>query len=483
VTVCRVFCGLWLAGCLAVIAYPSPAEAIPVFANGAGGVSCQLCHNAPPNLNAYGRFIMVTNFSRGLDPHKQMQESLRDPISLVVTGNGSNTPDPALPKVYNGLTGVLGGGFFGQDVTYYASIPIVESGFPSPAIDMGWVAYNGFFHGSGSLQGGKFPTPVFAPWLSQTLSLAGYALAAMPVGLNTVGIGDNRWGASYSQIGSRGLIGNVAYMTNTGTFERAFDSDIDSGGEGQSYVGSLQFMSPQAHFTGGIAGLTGNFPLPSGTKEVYNREMALVSYSTSPKYYIYAMALIGHDQNPNDGATPASGSNGWSFETIYSPVNWAHLDLRYERTNDGLGTIGNNYVTAVAFNPIANLIITLENVSSVGARPVMSYQVMWAGPWIRHPFRTTSAPPEVAAAPAPSPDAATIEAGKQIYGTNCAPCHGANGQGGAGPNLHGIATRRSFDGTVEFIKNPSGVMPKLYPATLSEEQVKQVAAFIRNAFQ
>jgi mono/diheme cytochrome c family protein len=462
---------VWLASLVwAIVAAPKAAESIPVFANGQG-TSCDLCHSAPPNLNAYGRYILATNFAKGLDPHKQMSENLKDPVSLEVTGAGSNTPNPMLPKVYVDLVQGLAGGFFGQDVSYYASVPIVEGGFPANAIDQVWGAYNGFFSKTGSLQVGKFPTPVFAPWLSQSLSLAGYTLAAMPVGLNSVGVGDNRWGTSYTQIGSKGLIGNVAYVTNTGSAERAFDGDIDSGGEGQSYVGSLQFMAPSSHFTGGIAAIGGTFPLPSGAKDNYNRAMGLLSYSTSPKYSLTAMALVGYDSNPNDGASTSSGSNGLSFEAIYTPVKWLHLDARYERTNDGLGTIANNYVTDIAFSIMPNLIATVENVSAVGARPVMSYQLMWVGPWIRH-----SAPQVVAAANAASPD------GRQIYAANCAACHGASGGGGVGPSLHGIAARKSLDQTVSFIESPAGLMPKLYPAALSEAQVQAVAAYIRDTF-
>jgi hypothetical protein len=78
--------------------------------------------------------------------------------------------------------------------------------------------------------------------------------------------------------------------------------------------------------------------------------MALASYSTSPKFDVLAMALIGHDNNPNDSASPASGSNGWSFEAIFGPLPWLRLDARYERTNDGLGTIQNNFIGDIASN-------------------------------------------------------------------------------------------------------------------------------------
>ncbi len=279
---------------------PKTADSIPIFANGQG-VSCEQCHNAPPSLNAYGRYILATNFSKVLDAHAQMKENLHDPVSIDVSGNGSNSPTPGLPQTFVGLAQLLSGGNLGQDVTYYSSIPIIEDGFPSSAVDQLWGAYNVFASGDGSLQAGKFPTPIFAPWLSQSLSLAGYSLGAVPIGLNTVGIGDNRWGASYTQIGRNGLIGNVAYLTNTGPLERAYNSNVNSttaGAEGQSFVASLQNMAINSHFTGGIAFMSGGFPLPSGATDNFTRTIALASYSASLKYDLVAMTLIGHDNKP-----------------------------------------------------------------------------------------------------------------------------------------------------------------------------------------
>jgi cytochrome c553 len=468
-----LFCGF----VAAAVARSSPALAIPVFANGQG-VSCSQCHSAPPNLNPYGRYIMATNFAKVLDAHAQMRENLRDPISIIVAANGSNQPDPNLPKVVLGLLQANSAGYLGQDVTYYASVPIVDSGFPAAGVDQLWLAYNGFDRGNGSLQVGDFPTPVFAPWLSQSMSLSGYALAAMPVGLNFVGVGDNRWGASYTQMGGGGLIANVAYMTNAGPLERAYDSnmvDATAAAEGQSYVVSLQHMGIASHFTGGVAFMGGTFPLPSGAQDSYTRTTALASYSTSPNYSLIAMALVGHDQNPLDIPGVQSGSNGWSFEGISSPLPWLHLDARYERTNDGLGTIQNNYVGDVAFSILPNLIVTLENVSTVGGRPLTSYQVLWAGPFIKHSASQTG--PQVSSSPQ------VLARGQKIFAANCAACHGTSGEGGAGPNLHGIAGRKSLDETVAFIESPPSGMPKFYPSTLSADDVKAVAAYISQTFK
>ncbi len=153
--------------------WPRPADAIPVLANGQGGITCEQCHSAPPNLNAYGRYVFATNFAKGLDSHSQMSATAREPVSIEITGNGSNEPDPGLPKTYAGDVGLLSAGFLGKNVTYYASVPIVDGGFPATAVDQLWAAYNGFSGGNGSFQVGKFPTPVLAAWTSQSLSLAG----------------------------------------------------------------------------------------------------------------------------------------------------------------------------------------------------------------------------------------------------------------------------------------------------------------------
>ncbi|MEO7004790.1 MAG: hypothetical protein ABI064_05060 [Acidobacteriaceae bacterium] len=253
---------------------PQSASAIPVFANGQGGVNCGLCHTAVPNLNSYGRYVLMTNFSKGLNKHLQMMQNRSLPVALEVTANASNPRDPLLPNVSSAIVQLLSGGFAGSDVSYFASVPIVTGGFPADSVDQIWGAYNGFSHGNGSLQIGRFPTPIFAPWTSQSLSLSGYALATLPVGLNGSTLADNRWGASYTQMGHLGLIGNVSYLTGTSPIDRAFSS----AGEGTAWSGSIQYLSPESRWSGGFAGLRGSYPLPSGANDSYTRAAALASY-------------------------------------------------------------------------------------------------------------------------------------------------------------------------------------------------------------
>jgi alcohol dehydrogenase (cytochrome c) len=81
-------------------------------------------------------------------------------------------------------------------------------------------------------------------------------------------------------------------------------------------------------------------------------------------------------------------------------------------------------------------------------------------------------------AQAASPTDADPAAGKQTYAQMCSACHGMKGGGAAGPSLKGLKQRWDVETTVEWIKNPSERMPRLYPSSLSDQQVLDVAAYV-----
>ncbi len=84
--------------------------------------------------------------------------------------------------------------------------------------------------------------------------------------------------------------------------------------------------------------------------------------------------------------------------------------------------------------------------------------------------------PPVATVATGAPDAA---AGQGVYAKVCAACHGPQGEGGTGPMLKGLSARLDFERTVQWIENPSAKMPKLYPAPLDAQAVRNVAAFLQ----
>ena len=76
--------------------------------------------------------------------------------------------------------------------------------------------------------------------------------------------------------------------------------------------------------------------------------------------------------------------------------------------------------------------------------------------------------------------AADAGLGKITYGQVCATCHGTKGEGALGPALAGIKDRLDHARIVEWIKNPSDKMPKLYPSMLDEQKVLDVATYLQN---
>ncbi len=75
---------------------------------------------------------------------------------------------------------------------------------------------------------------------------------------------------------------------------------------------------------------------------------------------------------------------------------------------------------------------------------------------------------------------ATGARGEAIYNQFCVSCHGEKGAGGAGPSLRGIATRKSGDEIMNWIKNPAPPMPKLYPQPLSDTDVERVTDYLEH---
>jgi len=68
--------------------------------------------------------------------------------------------------------------------------------------------------------------------------------------------------------------------------------------------------------------------------------------------------------------------------------------------------------------------------------------------------------------------------GASIYAANCAACHGQTGEGGVGPALIGISSRYQTADIEARIREPSGIMPHLYPKPLSARDVQDVAGYV-----
>ncbi len=79
------------------------------------------------------------------------------------------------------------------------------------------------------------------------------------------------------------------------------------------------------------------------------------------------------------------------------------------------------------------------------------------------------------ALPGASPNVAQ---GTTLFAQNCAVCHGVGGAGGEGPSLKNERVRKPLPAAEAWIENPAPPMPKLYPGTLSAQDVADLAGYI-----
>ena len=105
------------------------------------------------------------------------------------------------------------------------------------------------------------------------------------------------------------------------------------------------------------------------------------------------------------------------------------------------------------------------------------------------PATESAAPSEQAAAPAGAPAGVDLAAGQQVFATNCATCHGAQGAGD-GPAASALNPRPTnmaegpykhvgdFDNWKAVIANGvPGTAMAPWSGTLSEEQINNVTAY------
>lgn len=76
--------------------------------------------------------------------------------------------------------------------------------------------------------------------------------------------------------------------------------------------------------------------------------------------------------------------------------------------------------------------------------------------------------PETRRVEAPSSDA-DFRSGEELYQLHCAACHGADGDGGSGPSLVGVADRLRLDEHLEVVRKGRGEMPAWGDALAAEE--------------
>lgn len=193
------------------------------------------------------------------------------------------------------------------------------------------------------------------------------------------------------------------------------------------------------------------------------------------KYHTDAPVVAGI--TPTAGGVTFTGDLGGDFFAFESTTGKVLL-----KTATG-GALAGGVIT-YALGGTQYVAITSGNVSrmSFGENGKPSV-VIYALP--EHAKSAASSPsPQAASSPAPTAVAAATSApdagrGKELFGRNCAACHGSHGEGGSGPALKGLRSRLDTAATINWIENPSAKMPRLYPSTLDAQAVVDVAAYVQ----
>ncbi len=245
------------------------------------------------------------------------------------------------------------------------------------------------------------------------------------------------------------------------------------------------------------------------------------------RLYVGAVESCGtYRSNPAETFTPGAGYAGGGFTPDpVPPVGWlSALDLhtgriawRYRAAAPLVAGVTATAGGVVFTGDLAGHLLTLDGetgtvLSSIEtpgaiAGGVISnaiggrqYVAATSGNLSRLSFRTTGTPSivilsldaaehrQIDIGGARDPDAdhlrslgfVDVNLGRVAYGRYCAACHGSQGEGASGPALRGLKDRRTLDETLNAIRAPRAPMPALYPATLDEQQVADIAAYIRS---
>jgi mono/diheme cytochrome c family protein len=175
------------------------------------------------------------------------------------------------------------------------------------------------------------------------------------------------------------------------------------------------------------------------------------------------------------------GAGGWLVAAVIAPVlamllmwpsEYSYFELHpYGHVAEHLGLIGLGFLTGYSGQQYANGIGWASGIS-ICAMAVLAAWGYGVGPPLRAELQPASA------ATVSSASTANPARGASVFAKNCAVCHGVAGAGGEGPSLKNERARKSPLQAEAWIKNPAPPMPKLYPGTLSAQDVADVAAYV-----
>jgi len=504
---------------------PQRAAALPTFAQ-AYQVDCSVCHTMVPALNAYGRYVQSTAFG-ALDPaimNRAVPIVIREALSYRSTGK-LDAQEPQDKYTYGNLSVNLVG-VLDKYISYRFEQTLYSNNLSGGDTGHFWISYNHLFNGDGHLIVGKLDAPA-PPAFSYWQDMSGFSSPTISVGQHGYNLGGERWGVGFNYVPTdyqkRPYKIQMAYVGNSPSMYNAtaFSSTNPYGPYGTGSDKAFQYKAAWARadkpIEAGVYGAVGTYILSTGYSQPIDDYNAVGIYAQRDPVKSFPGLMIFYQQTYDSNIGPAVASaqlnqsaisRAFAFEfdePLFNgdvmigirPVEYLGGLQASKAGFDVLTTAHPHYgaFDVVArdpkFSPYLYLVIESAVAAASNAtygQPAWRVGLKYAAPLFRARRVASAQPSPSAMIAATGSTAATVsppedvKAGQQLYAANCAACHNADGTGGVGPNLHQVATSMSLSQTVAFIEKPAGAMPKLYPGTLSEAQVGQVAAYIRATF-
>jgi PQQ-dependent dehydrogenase (methanol/ethanol family) len=195
-------------------------------------------------------------------------------------------------------------------------------------------------------------------------------------------------------------------------------------------------------------------------------------------------------------------SGGWvtAFDASTGKVRWkyptpAPITSGVTPTAGGITFVGDMGGTLYAFDSANGKVLLKIDTRGAIAGGVITYRIagrqyvaITSGNISRSSWPSAGGLPSVviyalpdARAALSNDDPGDPSNGRRLFNSTCVGCHGEGGKGGAGPALTGISQRNDYEALVNFIEHPRPPMPTLYPDSLTEQDVRDVARYLSNS--
>ena len=473
-----------------------------------------MCHTMVPALNAYGRYVQATAFA-ALDPlvmKRAVPLLMRESISYRSTGKLDSRE--AQFKYTEENVSVNLAGVLDSSLSYRLEQTLYSNNIGGGSTGHFWVSYNHLFHGDGHIVVGKLDAPA-PPAFSYWQDMSAFSSSSISVGQHGYNLGGERWGVGLNYVPTNyqkqpykaqfAYVGNSPSMYNDSAFSSSnpYGPGVSTGSD-KAFQYKAAWARPDRPIEAGVYGAVGTYILATGYVAPIDDYNAIGVYAQRDPDKSLPGVVAFYQQTSDSNIGPGKASNaltqsamsrafGVEFdESLFGGnVMLAVRPVEYlsglQASKTGLDTVGTSHPHYGVFDIVARdpkfspyLYLTIESAAAAASnatydQPAWRVGLKWAVPLFRPHIEPDNSPSTF------SPE--DMQAGQQIYAENCAACHNADGTGGIGANLHHIGTTTSLRQTEALIKNPIGVvMPRYYPATLSDVQVRQVSEYLRTTF-